>query len=369
MANQRAAKHGRILRTLGITGTALALAACGGGGGGGSSDGGNSAGTTYTGGTGDAAITSGNGSSAAGSTVDSVTSSAGTSVLGESAGSLGTAIVADGGQTSLSLAAAALEARRLTAQTGGGNLAAGATQSCTDGGSFSYSSSNTLTADSPLGLSFNDCQFGTIRFDGSITLTLKSGDIDTNSYDFKVSFGHFIIAQNGNTLYGANGAIRMRSGSYTGVFPSGHDAAYSANADLELNLGDGGTLDIVDHVNDRSSRISDANIFYSDGNNDGALDTSGTWYMAAHGSPMKVCTTELDGCVTLNHSVTTSFTFTGGSVYPTAGIWRVDGSSGYVKLDAGNSDPATVDVTVNGSLTPGVQWTSLASRDFASSLN
>ncbi|HKJ70688.1 MAG TPA: hypothetical protein VKA55_02960, partial [Gammaproteobacteria bacterium] len=224
MANQRAAKHGRILRTLGISGTALALAACGGGGGGGGSDSGSgiSGSTSYTSGTSPAAIDSeGTGTTAAAAAADSVSSSAGTSNLGVSAGSLGSALVAEGGEAGLSLAAAGLAARQLAteAMNRSGNLPAGVTESCNDGGSFSYTGSNSLSVGTPLVLAFDDCYFGSLGFDGSISLTLNAGDFSGNNYDATLEFNHFLIASSGQTVYGANGPIRIRSGSETQVFP------------------------------------------------------------------------------------------------------------------------------------------------------
>lgn len=353
---------------------ALGLSACGGGGGGGGggSDDTISGATTYEGSTSQVTVESTNGNDAGGSSLDATNTGGGATNLGATSAG----VTRETGETGLSLLGATLEGQRLAREhaAGSGNTAAGVSADCPDGGSYSVTSNtggdSTLNAvGESITASYSNCHFSTVGMDGSITISWNGGDLSTSSYDITVDFTNFLIAQGGTTIYGANGAVRMRSGSQTNNFPTGHDGAYAGAADLEINLGDGGTIDVVDNVRGRASRVTDGNLFFSDGDNSGTLDTTGNWYMAAHGSPMETCTDQLGGCVTVDHTVTTSFTFTAGSTYPATGIWKVDGSSGSVTLDANTGDSATVNVTINGVGPTEENWSSLTSRSFASDLN
>jgi hypothetical protein len=382
----------RILAGAACGAAVLGLAACGGGGGGG----GDSTSTTSDPTSSDqltstVAIDDSNANETVKSTIGGSASAVSTTASAESTGSTyGVATVAGGeGLVPTTLAAA----RDAQEEAVGGNLIGGATSiDCTTSGTFSFSTSPANDSDpldtvgDSMTFTYDNCDFGSGQvFDGSFSLTLKGGTFSdsSTSYDLLIEYTEYKVE---GTLY-SDGTLRIKSGTETGTWPDGHGLSGKVPAgdevEAEVRLGDDGSdLSIKDLAEGETFRYEKLAMFLRDGTlGDNEFTATTPFYLAYHGTGAtgntntgKICADALGGCVTVSHSGTSAFEFT-GSDYPTDGVYEVlgDGSS-KLTLDADTGDPATAHLTVvdqggNTVVDEKRNWSDLSDESFADSLN
>ena len=371
----------------------VGLAACGGSSSDGSStddsdssgDGTYSGSSTYTSGTSLVDLGSSNATAAAGSSIDAASNGAFSGMRGSNAAGF----ARDSSETSLSLVQAIMEVGKqaLERETRAGNHLVGATSNeCPDGGSYSATyntgSDDTLNSSGEtISISFDSCESFSRPseiLDGTLKLTNENGDFSTADSAILVEATEFLIHGYTPTEVGIDGTLRLKSGSHAGTFPTGHDPSNTTLSgtavDFRITLGaDGNSLDVVNNSHDTEFRMTNVTTYYADNSGgDGTLNASDTWYWVVHGENPRpeICTGRLDGCVTINHSASTAFTFTTNNAnqydgYPNSGILRLDGNTGYVKINADNGEEQTVQVTghdgTSGSSSK-EDWTSISNE-------